>query len=905
MMNNSIGFQHFPTIMERQVSTESTKQIEVVKHSATTALERALNKERKALLKNKKPKSTNSVSDDMQGQEMLWMENQVVETDTKKAGLFRSFRPVPVTTKSPAKPQIVLVEQEDEATLFSKRQESAQKADYARRLLHAALSRDPLEQTEFGGKSHEVLLTDAFQAAADSRRLVEHETNEEELSRSASRGEQEVREAWKIQEESILLPPSQRPKRVVVAVPKTGTCDDDDTPPSAMVSPPKDPEPSKGSTLLHGMANAANEALRPFQEHAEEARRQLESMLPGFLVNVFSSDDEEEQAAIKSKDEDVSLQERDTFEKMKMKEIEEEEDEEKVSVLSAGTLRDKEIVRVVLDQQRLPAFSPRVSPPLLTESVDQIDSPHMAVSATISTLGFDNTFEEKTLTNDKNPIPPDLGRVISVSSLNEFMDGDGNDADEDARKRKKMQKAKSVPAVIASKPMHETTKPPQNKPIFRGIMHRKKKKAPSTTELGTAVGVASSKKKISLSRKKRTMDQGIVADEERVKDDDELMYRDNIQKTEDAIKEAMMKADMGSNSASINGLKQGPASPSFIAAPVIANGLMTPQSWGTLAAGGSLDDILHEGDKNPTELSAKEAPVSVDQLPKESGTTRKFGFFQKLRGKNKDRGVTASVVAAIVESSEAAPEKVTNVVSHPKVAVPFSPAKKQVSDQAVPIDQEIPLIRSNDSRQEIPLIRSDDSRPDMGDKYTALMDDEIDKAADDAKQRLQNKAPIVSDVDMMLTNEPNVFLSEIRNVFSMDCGDAKDVEGVAVFGKVEVGDDENAHTEETLLNRESVIKAIHTPRHETTIPATKNPMKRSTSTHGPEGLTASASFMEELAEVKKLQTSTKVVNTPTKTKYARFWGRPKLAFSKGSKTNTVLAEANTNAEPFATMRISI
>lgn len=813
-----------------------------------------------------KKKSKHAKKDDatmmMQGQEILWVEEQ--DDDAKKGrggASFRSFRSAKKQAANSIKVKkahaIVLVE-DDEATRFQKRAEATKKAESARRLLDAALNGGNYysKDAEFQAKSKETLLKDAFQAAADAHRLVEKEADEQQLVHSTSQGEHEAREAWKAaaaSDRGILLPPSQRPKKVG----KT----------------PVQKKNTKNASLANDLTIAAKDALQRFQEHAEAARRNLERMLPSFLVDNVSTDAKESAVdGEQSRRDGVKEVARETKSRNHV------DDTDTTSTMSANTLRDAEIVRVVVGQQNLPAFA--------KDDMNEPYSPKMGLSTTISTLGFDNTFEERTLvsptTAGESLIPSRQGDDISVSSLNEFLDGDAEDADEQARKRKKLQKAKSVPAVIASKPMHESRKKKQNqevmnkkqnKPGFMSFLKRNinnnKKKNTSNGSLGTPTKASTRPSKGKYNQVVATMVK--PNDDDNIDDDDiSLKAVEQANQMDSALKEAPSMAswdgfamhDMKDSSA-----PRDVAGPSFITAPDIPNGALTAKSWGHLVSGQPLEEI---------DVTVTKDVVSDKVVPKSINS--KQNWFRLRRGgrvTNKEEVVVASSVTveqAAVSTPPAEPASRSAIsIDDPEPTSPVSSIKESASNASWIAPNHDPSITSDDSLMQ----------PEGGDKYT-VFGDETDDVADQARKRLNNKAPIVSDVDLLLTNQPKT-PTEFRNVFSMDVADVGVEDSVACFGKVEICDDgADGQIQPTLLNRESVAKAMNAPRS-AAVPVATIPMKRPTTQgHDGGGLT-SHSFIQEL-EIKKIDATAKKVEETVpeapaepkpKAKPKRFWGSPK------------------------------
>ena len=630
-------------------------------------------------------------------------------------------------------------------------------------------------------------------------------------------------------ETDIVLPPSQRPKKKSI-VPNEE-------------SPIHQTQPFPyhfDSTLMDDMTMAAQDAFRPFQHHAEEARRNLERMIPNFLINAISTEEEDEKELIT---ENIIQNDNNNVNTVSMDENDShthdtENDDDSESTVSVNTWRHAEISRVVVDQQQLPAFFP----------TSQQNSPVMALSATISTLGFDNTFMSPTGTTirpSKSPRAPQ-DNVMSVSSLNDFMDGDDerhDDADHNAILQKKRQTAnKTVPAVIASKPMHETTKNQKSS------------------------GVGNIMDQTASPKKSAEKGSSIVMN----------VLTTTIQPAE-SVKVPVWKCENGVPSP-LNEIAQpkigeytrgGPTSPNVVA--------VSPGPMRSLLSCQSMEEIVTHGEvgKQPPRCKSEDL-VAVADLRKGTGKKNRFRFFHKIRGKQEEvRVVQKNVTPAVVPLESVTVLSTCQVSALTVKSAPPAILRKELSERSLSGLMDIPPIYSDDSRL----------KPEMGDKYTAFAD-QTDHVTDEARKRLDNKAPIVSDVDMMLTMTPKI-PSVIRNVFSADAADGISFNGIATFGKVEVGDDDNTHTQGTILNRDSVAKAMNSPWN-AAVPTPAVPLKRTVRSHDC-GL-ASDTFMEELEVHMSNESETLAANLQ------RVSGSPK-------SSNTPVAQLSSKARDLMPMKV--
>ena len=623
-------------------------------------------------------------------------------------------------------------------------------------------------------------------------------------------------------ETDIVLPPSQRPKKISFVSNEETTLQPQTQIQAFQFHYPYD------STLMGEMTMAAQDA---FHHHAEEARRNIERMIPTFLINAISTEEEDEEIIIMENkihadtnknnyndcivnNNNHKVMENTVSHKPKTV----HDDTSKSTEPVVDTWRHAEIARVVVDQQQLPSFF----------STDQQNSPVMALSATISTLGFDNTCMSPTGTTTKPTKSPRAprGDDMSVSSLNDFMDCDderSDDADHNARVQKKRQAAyKSVPAVIASKPMHKTTKK-QNSSQVDGILNQTASPTQSAEKGSINVSniITTSVQAVELLRVTPTLTENSPS----------------------SCNEIAQPSNGKSTSSS-------PINPTVVVSSAVP--------VRSLLADPSIKEIVTniEDEKDPKKCE-KEAVVSMCDQPKSTGKKNLFRFFHKLRGKQEEEKVVAQKnIAPVLVPLESVTVLSTCQVSELTVkSAPRAIIKKAFSERSLSGLMEIPPLCSDDSRL----------KPEMGDKYTAFAD-ETDHVTDEARKRLDNKAPILSDVDMMLSMTPKV-PSVIRNVFSADAaGDGNSFDGIARFGKVEVGDDENIHTQGTVLNRDSVAKAMNSPWNASTTPSAI-PLKRTVTSY--ESGLASDTFIEEL-EVHMCIESETVLPKPE-----RFLGIPK------------------------------
>jgi len=348
-----------------------------------------------------------------EGQELLWLEKEEENASTgktrKRLRFFTRFRwrkgrrvqntekaKVLVLTTNTSQIVSPIIGNNDEKSI-SRRKEAAAKAESARRLLEEALSYPVESMDENEEDKRTQILMSAFSEAIEARKIMESEDEDDvELMHNKLIGEKEALESARL---ISVLSREGGEGRIEVETEKPDVAD---------CSEQKTESKTLGEIIL-----AAN-------EHAETARCYLESMLPEFLDEAVSDSEDSEVHRKKSvsrrskrknknrrnqpgktkgqsrKDSKENGKKHDkksgapltylpasNFYRKRYKMIDHEEEEEVVDVQDINTeLKRREAEKVAI----------------IARVIQQNES-------LISTLGFDNTFENMTIT-----------------TLNEFMD---------------------------------------------------------------------------------------------------------------------------------------------------------------------------------------------------------------------------------------------------------------------------------------------------------------------------------------------------------------------------------------------------------------------------------------------------------------------------------------------------
>jgi hypothetical protein len=651
------------------------------------------------------------------GQELLWVEDATMASSPspvktqKKRGLFSRLKSKPVSPekikkKKKKESRVVLLNappsgQQPSSDRIKK---AAAKAQHARALLDQAL----VENVD--AQQRDEILKNAFTEAAEARRLVDPESAG--LEQTKLLVEKEALEASR-----ILLTMSTFTRREEKKEERELKVDTAAAALAATLSP---------HTPLTLMRSA--------NEHAEAARRYLESMLPEFFDGAVSDDEDGTNYDI---DED--------------QEEDEEEDRE---------YTDEERKRRAEEKQAT-----------ISRVVQQ--------NNTFSTLGFDNTYRDE---------------VLTIDSLNAFldapfsMDGDtsnksdrnkvvieGKDATDmklaaewrEAKEAKEVRRKKDVEAQAAAAAASPIKAPPaaatEPKKSRSKLSHfgrsRSKRAAAKATGVaaaaGTAAVVVSSKKK-SADNKYTKVNKFIatVVPEDKhelpVPDEHELQHLSQVQAvTRVTSKRLEEAAEDDASVVSYDGVPrhQGYTNPNatpprvksrnmntqFIAAPKIANpALLSARSWEDLADGtASLQEVIDDWPEE--EEGALPQILSISKERSTEGCTKSKSKRFKLFGRKKSKKTLNADKEASAEVSKSEVHPIPQSIAHDGGYGHITNSTNTQSEDF------------GDDPHNISIMTEDSY---LRDRYAVM--DEFEGAAHEAvKKRLTQRKPILSDVDMM------------------------------------------------------------------------------------------------------------------------------------------------------------
>ena len=656
---------------------DDCNELEVVKVSPSAALDRALMKEKK---KKKKKQSrqqqqqqqqqhslTQSQQDpeaESQGQELLWVEEDDVtnSNDTtsphnttaphkKKGFLLGKLRSTSTSTtknkKETSTTRVVLLPTPTAATTTTTTpstplQQATLKAKQARELLDQAVQVDSQQTHE----EREEILKQAICAAKEARRLVDPQQDPTEQATE----QQTIRDA-------------------TLAI--SSSNDKQDT--AAFCFSPKKKKTDES----------------PY-DHAEQARRCLESMLPDFLDEAVSEDDESQQL-VPPEDQQQQQKTKDTAESKK-----EEKHVDKTHVPD----RKQRAVEQEDSKQRTDEQEQEQDEDVRQRAAAE---KHATISRvvqqnnTMSTLGFDNTYMN-------------ADTLLTINSLNAFLDGEGTVEN-------------TSPTMMITATDEKDTKTKKSKFALFG-KHKNKKGA-----VAVAAVAAAASNDVKVDRFQPTI-LPAGGEELEVPDPDNtrMVQIQNINRVTGSRLEAAMYDDAsvaswdgvpkhndaygsephhGNNMPRDNTKMQ----PQFVAAPKLPPGLMNQKSWEDLVDGASLADVASLPDEKI--IDELPSPERVAESPKQ-----RFGLFG--RKKKKSSAVCSAEPSTNTTKSQPAAEDPPDDLPN-NVSLLSESSSFRLTDGGVP------------------------------DRYTAAVADDEDFGHDEAQKR-NDRNP--SDVDLLMPHKP-------------------------------------------------------------------------------------------------------------------------------------------------------
>lgn len=746
-------------------------EVEVVEYTPKSALDRVLKKEKNKNSKNQEEKKEVVDSDqdqqttlESQGQELLWVEDDDDEesgpnspapriTPTKRKGFFKRLGNKKSNTPQKKKNAAGQKTPDGKVVLLptapkNVQKEAARKAHRARELLKEALLLD-----ETSGERN-AKLKEAFAEAASARRLLDPNM---EIG-DTSTGEKEALEASRIltntgQEKVNARKEEDTEKKKTVEPPAAAAAviNDEAAATDRQTSDKAEPKPSRTFTQFAA-------------DQSESARRFLESMLPEFLDEAVS-DDEEDEAEKENNVNKANPKVEDTV----PSEIEEDPEVLEIERKAAIAAEDAERRRRAEEKHAA-----------ITRVVQESNT-------MISTLGFDNTFLQD---ND----------TLTIDSLNEFLDAPMSAEEKSPRATPQSASISKTERGVVEPPTGPVVETP-------GVVETPTDPAPTTKQrsFGFLSRVRSKKKKsdgtrayalLTTPRQRSGKVDRCVATVVPPSDENEPSITEEEQRkmvqiqdidrvTTNRLKSAIHQGGgEGETVASWDGVpRHGTApvvlqaknkslgvlppkkafeetsprdpedvQPKFVSAPKLDARSMTYKSYDQLADGEALEDVASQAGALTDKYETLEA-ISVDEAnPAEPEPKR---LLKRLFSR-KTKKPTEEVSKELKEKEVSTPEANRGV---PIVSIEDGPTSTTESDD--PAEEQL---KNNFSAM------TDDSyllAAGEADKYTAVSDLE-DDVHEEARKRLNHSRPIITDVDYM-PEKPNV-PSGIRQVFSWGGG---------------------------------------------------------------------------------------------------------------------------------------
>ena len=487
---------------------------------------------------------------------------------------------------------------------------------------------------------------------------------------------------------------------------------------------------------------------------------------------------------------------------------------------------------------------------------------------TLSTLGFDNTFQETSPTKE-----------FSLSSLNEILD------------EQQSPTAKPGESPVNANTISPLTEADSKKNGRRGRFRHKEE-----------VGVEQPKIKpgtilVPFRRQKESQTKGlndklrqVVADSDENSEISEISELESIRALETKIDAKLKKAAANDDGEfSLVDEESLTNEPKFISAPSFDPDVMSLENWDNLIEGGSLDDILAGASarKGKAEATLKKRVIVWRRV-----TSKMPGASENRKADRKKKKANRQVPPQSFSDTDVQDTPIENMkiiglessmeqalVSAEEDELPgetkFVATRESEVMSSKKWDNSVNVANGQREQEPLGIIRppkwrimswgrrnngGDSSsitnvspaitKEEFGDKYTSLA--EVAESTDEeAVKRLALEDPIVSDIDMLPNRgDPElvraVFSAEDRKV---DSDDANKID----FAPVEVGADNGAETtQKALMSRDAVIQNIYADRKSIPEPP---PVDRSTSESIGglrQGVEPSSSFME-MINIEKIE----------------------------------------------------
>lgn len=678
-----------------------------------------------------------SASDEMEGQEMILVEEEVSvkkevakgtlgaekKKKTKKKKKRRSlFRKPQTTDKEGEQESSALATKSRVVVLDSVNQEAAQKASFSRRLLEAALRQYDQTNLRIDESARGQVAHVAFQQAAEARRLVEGDDDEKDLetviSENASKGEAAAAKV-----------------RSILAANNTPTNDIEECADDVNVQQEEEAGMDAGNDGVEVRKETAwptrytpQDIFDEAEVHAATARQHLEAILP--------------------------------------------------------------ILDCVPDDHRSIQAHPLVPTAGIDTNGDQF---------TLSTLGFDNTFQET---------------LLSITSLNEILDAPLSPLNSEVGP------SNTTPTEEEKGTSHKGRfswfgrKPhlPESKSKDRsGLQEEQGIPEPTTTAAAGAAMAESSNNSVEEDRPVERFIASVVKEEDAESVRSDISNRSELERlkelderTDSKIKEAMefdrsgsltswygvplfdkppdpttqtraeAKSGEGENKSELFSAQVSPRNtkelkPQFVGAPEYDPKVLQSQSW---------DHLL---------VKEQESEKEHTEVPDSSAKKKKWGLLKRRKQKSDNH--------ASKDETNVSIENETNDLERKQNGNPAS------TNAGNPPGDDDVCTEVNELKSSSIL-----SKEEVGDRYTVISEDD-DSFHETVTQRVSDKTPLVTDVDMMPDQPEPV---DVRLVTSLDAEQrgSNDSDNVK-FVDVEIGTDQ---VEKKIMSRETVIEKINTPR---------------------------------------------------------------------------------------------
>lgn len=781
-------------------------EVEVVEYTPKSALDRVLKKEKNKKSKNQEEKKEVVDSDqdqqttlESEGQELLWVEDDNEEeerepksptpriTPTKRKSFFKRLGNKKSGT--PQKKNATVQKAPDGKVVLlptaprNVQKEAARKAHRARELLKEALLLD-----ETSGDRN-AKLKEAFAEAASARRLLDPNMEIGETST----GEKEALEASR-----ILTGTGQE---------KMNARREEDTEKKKAVEPPAAAAAAvidgKAATDRQTSEKTEPKASRTFTQFAadqsESARRFLESMLPEFLDEAVS-DDEEDEAGKENNVNRANSKVEDAVPSVI------EEDPEVLAIERKAAIAAKDAERRRRAEEKHAAITRVVQ-----------ESNTMISNTMISTLGFDNTFLQD---ND----------TLTIDSLNEFLDAPMSTEEKSPSATPQSATiSKTERGVVETAGVVETPtgSAPTTKQRSFGFLSRVRSKRKKSDGTGAYALLTTPRQRSGkVDRCVATIVPPSDESEPNLTEEEQrkmVKIQDVDRVTTNRLKSAIHQGGgEGETVASWDGVpRHGTApvvlqaknksmgvlppkkafeetsprdpedvQPTFVSAPKLDARSMTYKSYDQLADGEALEDVASQAGALTDKYETAEA-ISVDEANPAKPEPKRL---LKRLFSRKTKKPTGEVPKELKEKELSTLEANRGV---PIVSIEGGPTSTTESDD--PAEHQL---KNNLSAM------TDDSylmAAAEADKYTAVSDLE-DDVHEEARKRLNHSKPIITDLDYM-PEKPNL-PSGIRQVFSWGGGKngGDDNEEAAKPTYAEV-DGEGV----VLANEADIVSAIEAP----------------------------------------------------------------------------------------------